>query len=77
MNNPPGTSAWRAASAVAFGAFCVALVAYVRSIVTSPEHHTSMVATIVAWPVLAGIPAFLVALVATVIAGKFAKRFSV
>ena len=77
MNNPPGTTAWRAAAAVAFGAFCVALVAYTRSIVASPEHHSSMVATIIAWPLLAGIPAFLVALVATVIAGKFAKRLSV
>jgi len=35
-----------------------------------------MVLTIIAWPLLAGIPAFLVALVATVIAGMVAKRFS-
>jgi len=76
MNNPPGATAWRAATAVALGAFGVALVAYVRSIITSPDHHTSMVLTIIAWPLLAGIPAFLVALVATVIAGAVAKRFS-
>lgn len=74
MNNPPGATAWRAATAVAFGAFCVALVAYVRSMIASPDRHTSMVATIIAWPLLAGIPAFLVALVATVIAGKVVKR---
>jgi hypothetical protein len=76
LDNPPSTTAWRAATAVAFGAFGVALVAYIRSRLESPDHHTSMVATLVAWPVLAGIPAFLVALVATVIAGMVARRFN-
>jgi vacuolar-type H+-ATPase subunit I/STV1 len=76
LDNSPSTTAWRAATAVAFGAFGVALVAYIRSRLASPDHHTSMVLTIVAWPVLAGIPAFLVALVATVVAGMVVQRFN-
>jgi hypothetical protein len=75
LDNPPATAARRAAVAVAWGAFAVAVVAYSRSRMASSPHSAHLLLAFLIWPVLTGGVAFIVAFAATSIAGIVARRF--
>jgi hypothetical protein len=69
------TTAWRASVAVAFGALALALVANIHDLGSASGYRPRMLIALVAWPLLTGVPAFIVALV--VAAGLRVKRPSV
>jgi hypothetical protein len=58
----PTVVAWRVSSAVALGAAALAAAALARAVVTGQGKPLLLVIALVAWPVLTGVPAFLVAL---------------
>ena len=58
------TTGFHAASAVALGALLVAGAAVVHGQATGAAHQNRRVISLVLWPILAGVPAFLVALAA-------------
>ena len=74
LDNPPATAAWRAALAVALGAFAVAVVAYTRSRLADSPHPLLPLA-LLSWPILTGAVAFVVAFVAASIGEMASKRF--
>ena len=62
--NPPAPAALHVACAVALGAFGLAVGANIHSLSagTSPEHRELLLLSLGIWPVMAALPAFLVAL---------------
>lgn len=67
LRHPALETATHAAQAAALGAFLLALAATIHAeIVGTNQHHLFAIA-LVAWPALAGIPAFLVALALTAV----------
>ncbi len=58
------TTGFHAALAVALGALLVAGAAVIHGQVTGATHQNRRVISLVLWPILAGVPAFLVALAA-------------
>ena len=68
-------TAVHAALAVALGAFLLATVATARAVLT-PEHapFVQYLLALVLWPLLTAVPAFLVALVATVVLSRFRRK---
>lgn len=75
LENPPATAAWRAALAVALGAFAVAAVAYARSRIVDNAHRPFLLLAFLSWPVLTGVVAFVVAFLAASIARMASDRF--
>jgi hypothetical protein len=75
LENPPATAAWRAALAVAVGAFAVAVAAYTRSRMADSPHRPLLLLAFLSWPVLTGVVAFVVAFVAASVGEMAAKRF--
>jgi hypothetical protein len=67
MRATPGRAALRVALAVALGAFGLALSATIRSLLAaSSSHHRRLVLLALGiWPIMTGLPAFLVALAAS------------
>ena len=67
MRAAPVRAAWRVALAAALGGFGLALSANIHSLlVASTDQHRRLVhLALVIWPVITGVPAFLVALVAS------------
>ena len=61
-----------ARAAVAFGAFALALAANIHDLGSASGYRPRMLIALVAWPLLTGVPAFIVALV--VAAGLGLKR---
>jgi hypothetical protein len=61
MRSPPRTTALHAALAVALGAFGLAAAATVHAVATASLRGAFAIA-LVAWPILTGLPAYLVAL---------------
>ena len=63
---PPGAAALHVASAVTLGAFGLAVGAILHSISvgSSPEHRRLLLIALLVWPMITGVPAFVVALVA-------------
>ena len=57
----PVVTAWHAALGVALGAFLLAVAATVHSLQTPGAHVRSILIALPVWPVLTGLPAFLVA----------------
>lgn len=57
-------TALHASLAVALGAFGLAVAAIVRGLVAAPGHPRRLLVALVAWPLLTGVPAFVVAFVA-------------
>src|SRR5438445_537856 len=56
------TTAWRAALAVALGAFGIAVAANVHALAASSRQHSlAHVLSLILWPVMTALPAFLVA----------------
>ncbi len=62
--NSPRTTAWHTSVAVALGAFGLAVAARVHAHVTATGNPHLLTFALVAWPLLTGLPAFVVALVA-------------
>ena len=64
MRATPGRAAVRVALAVALGAFGLALSATIRSLLvaSSSQHLRLVVLAVAIWPIMTGLPAFLVAL---------------
>lgn len=73
LRNRARPTAWHAAVAVAFGAFALAFMANIHDLGSAAGYRPRMLIALVAWPLLTGVPAFIVALV--VAAGL--KRFGV
>jgi len=72
LRNAARPTAWHSSVAVAFGAFALALAANIRDLGSASGYRPRMLIALVAWPLLTGVPAFIVALV--VAAGLGAKR---
>jgi hypothetical protein len=65
LRNRPRRTAFHAALGAAIGAFGLAAMANIHSLSVSPDKHsTLLVLSLVIWPVLTALPAFVVALVA-------------
>ena len=64
LRNSPRITAWHASAAVALGAFALAVAARIHAHVTATGNPRLLTVALVAWPVLAGLPAFVVALAA-------------
>ena len=75
LDNPPATAAWRAALAVALGAFAVAVVAYARSRMADSPHRPMLLLALLTWPILTGVVAYVVAFVAGSIGEVASKKF--
>lgn len=69
LRHPPRRAAWHVALAVALGAFGLALGAIIHSlsVVSTTEHRRLLIVALVVWPVMTGLPAFLVALGASTV----------
>src|SRR5438105_617246 len=64
LHRSPPATALHAAMAVAVGAFGLAVAANVHEVLVGPAYRRRLALALVAWPVLTGLPAFVVALVA-------------
>jgi hypothetical protein len=54
-------TAWHRSLAVALGAFALAVAANVHEHFTASSHRGLLIASLVIWPFLVGVPAFLMA----------------
>jgi chromate transport protein ChrA len=63
LHSSPFSTALRASLAVALGAFVLAAGANLQSLWATASNHRSLALTLVVWPIVAGVPAFVVALV--------------
>lgn len=63
LRNTPRITAWHTALAVALGAFALALKANLHDLGSASGYRPRMLIALVAWPLLTGLPAFIVALV--------------
>jgi hypothetical protein len=72
LRNTARPTAWHASVAVAFGAFGLALAANLHDLGSTSGYRPRMLIALVAWPLLTGVPAFIVARVVT--AGLDVKR---
>lgn len=59
----PPIVAWHASLAVALGSFLLALAANINSLRATNANHKLLALALVVWPVMTGIPAFVVALI--------------
>ena len=76
LNNSPRATALHAATAVAFGAFALALAANIHDLGSDSGYRPRMLIALVAWPVLTAAPAFIVALAAAAVLDRLpTKRF--
>jgi hypothetical protein len=72
LRNAARPTAWHAATAVALGAFALALAANIHDLSSASGYRPRMLVALVAWPLLTAVPAFMVALL--VAAGMGVKR---
>ena len=72
LRNSPRITAWHASAAVALGAFGLAVAARVHAHLTASGNPRLLSVALVAWPLLAGLPAFVVAFIAA--AGLASRR---
>jgi hypothetical protein len=63
LRSSPFSSALRTSLAVALGAFVLAAGANLQSLWVTGSNHRSLALALVVWPIVAGVPAFVVALV--------------
>ena len=75
LRNTARPTAWHASLAVAFGGLGLALMANIHDLGTASGYRPRMLIALVAWPLLTGVPAFIVAMV--VAAGLGVKRRSI
>ncbi len=76
LRSSPGLAALHVASAVALGAFGLAVGANIHAVaIGSPNQHRSLVLlALVLWPVITALPAFLVALVVSIVVTRASGR---
>lgn len=68
LRNPPLTTAWHVGTAVAIGGFGLAVAATVHSLFVAPNYDRSkFIVALIVWPIITGIPAFIVALVVALV----------
>ena len=71
LRTPPKIGAFHVSAAVALGAFGLAAAANVHAYVASAHEHAVMLAlSLVIWPLMAALPAFVVALVAALLVAR-------
>jgi hypothetical protein len=64
IGNRPMIVAWHASLAVALGSFLLAVSANINSFRLANAQHGLLAIALVVWPLMTGIPAFVVALIA-------------
>lgn len=62
LHNTPRVTAWHTAIAVALSAFALALKANIHDLGSAIGYRSKMLIALPAWPILTGVPAFIVAL---------------
>jgi hypothetical protein len=64
LRHAPRRAAWHVALAVALGAFGLAVAANIHSlsVVSTNQHRRLLLVALVVWPIMTGLPAFLVGL---------------
>ena len=64
LRNVPPRAAWHVALAVALGAFGLAVAATIHSlsVVSTHQHRRLLLVALVVWPIMTGLPAYLVGL---------------
>ena len=64
LRSAPHRAAWHVALAVALGAFGLAVAATIHSlsVVSTNQHRRLLLVALVVWPIMTGLPAFLVGL---------------
>jgi len=65
LRNRPLIVAWHTSLAVALGSFLLAVSANINSFRVANSQHGLLAIALVVWPLMTGIPAFVVALIAT------------
>jgi hypothetical protein len=74
LRHSPRTTALHAALAVALGAFALAVAGGIHSLLTASTIRLfSWLLALVAWPLVTGVPAFLVALVASSVLARLSR----
>lgn len=61
LRNPPRVSAWHASAAAALGAFGLAVAANIHALGAVGAHRPRLLVALAAWPILCGLPAFVIA----------------
>ena len=67
-------TAWQAALAAALGAFGLAVVGPARVALLGGHHGSRWILALVLWPLITGVPAFLVAYAAAALVARLVKR---
>jgi hypothetical protein len=63
LHNAARATAWHVSAGVALGGFALALAANIHDLWSATGYRPRMLISLVAWPLLTGVPAFIVALV--------------
>ncbi|MEO8436494.1 MAG: hypothetical protein ABI596_16470 [Pyrinomonadaceae bacterium] len=74
LQSSPRTTAWHTSLAAALGGFVLALAANINELGSSSGYRPRLLIAFIAWPLLTGVPAFLIALVTA--AGLSFRRVS-
>jgi hypothetical protein len=74
LRNPARPTAWHASVAAALGGLGLALWANLHDLASASGYRPRMLVALVAWPLLTGVPAFLVALVVAAIGDRVSRR---
>jgi len=67
FNNQPRINALHGATAVALGAFALAVAANIHSLHSTTANHTLLVLSLILWPIIAGLLAFVVSIIIAMI----------
>ena len=73
MRSAPRASAFHVAMAVALGAFALAVAGMIHSVTISSPRWSTWLLALVLWPAITAVPAFLGALVATVLLHRLSQ----
>ncbi len=69
LRSLPGRAALHSSLAVELGAFLLAVAANIHGLWVGSSHQRALAFALVAWPMLVGVPAFVVALVTSAVLG--------
>lgn len=73
FRNSPSRTALHVSAAVSLGAFALAVAANIHAFRTGAGNQRLLVLALVIWPIIAGVPAFMVALFAAAVLGRIKK----
>jgi hypothetical protein len=76
LSNPPRSTALHVALGAAVGAFGLAAAAIVHSLLTGTGNLRLLRIALVIWPLITGVPAFLVALILTALLARLPLRLA-